>query len=209
MRRTSGAERRPSSRPWAAMAFAGVAALALAGCEDTLGGPAPIGGASYGYTPPRPPPPSRPSVQPGYNAQEFAWSTGQGPGALSGRVAYSAVSGERWTCSGQAIALIPTTRYSAARMLALYGSQDHAVTPKGVVQQRNAASPGVDYGAFVRTSACSAKDGFSFAHLPAGPYFLIAGAHPKGRPAGPSDGVVILQRVDIAPGPTRIVVPQP
>ena len=132
---------------------------------------------------------------------------GQGPGSLGGRVVYRAASGERWTCQGQAIALIPATRYSAARMLVLYGSQDRAVTPKSEVQARNAASPGVDYGAFVRTSACSTKDGFGFARLPTGAYFLIAGAHPRGRPAGPSDGVVILQRVDIAPGPTRIVVP--
>lgn len=194
----------------APLGLAALAAVALAGCEDTLNGPAAIGGGPYGYTPPPPPPPPPSRVlQPAYNAQEFAWSVGQGPGALSGRVAYNAVSGERWTCSGQAIALIPATRYSAARMLALYGSQDRATTPKTVVQQRNAASPGVDYGAYVRTSACSAKDGFGFSHLPAGPYFLIAGAHPKGRPAGPGDGVVVLQRVDIAPGPTRIVVPQP
>jgi hypothetical protein len=194
-----------------APAIAGLAALGLAGCEDTLNGPAPIGGGPERYAPPPAPraaSPGRPTP-PGFDPREFSWSTGEGPGGLSGRVAYHAASGEHWTCVGQAIALIPVTRYSAVRMLELYGSQDRAVTPKATVQARNAASPGVDYGAFVRTSACSTKDGFTFTRLPAGPYFLIAGAHPKGRPAAPSDGVVILQRVDIAPGPTRIVVPQP
>jgi hypothetical protein len=194
----------------ALMAALGAVGCGLAGCEDTLNGPAAPIGRPYGYAPPPPPPsPSGRPLQPGFSSQEFAWSVGEGAGALSGRIAYHAQSGEHWTCAGQAIALIPTTRYSAARMMVLYGSQDRAVTPKAAVQARNAASPGVDYGAYVRTSACSAKDGFGFSRLPPGPYFLIAGAHPRGRPAGPNDGVVILQRVDIAPGPTRIVVPQP
>jgi hypothetical protein len=188
---------------------AAAAALALAGCEDMLNGPA--APRPYGYPPatsaPRAPAPPPAVAQPAFSPQEFAWSVGQGSGVLSGRVAYRAQSGEHWTCSGQAIALIPATRYSAVRMLELYGSQDRALTPRAVVQARNTARPGVDYGAYVRTSACSAKDGFSFAHLPPGPYFLVAGAHPRGRSAGPNDGVVILQRVDIAPGPTRIVVP--
>jgi hypothetical protein len=207
--------RRTEARRRLALGVAAFAALGLAGCEDMLNGPAaPEGyGQGYGYPPaayrPRPAPPPGPVQPPAFSPQEFAWSVGQGSGVLSGRVAYHAQSGEHWTCAGQAIALIPATRYSAARMLELYGSQDRAVTPRAVVQARNTASPGVDYGAYVRTSACSAKDGFSFGRLPPGPYFLIAGAHPRGRPAGPNDGVVILQRVDIAPGPTRIVVPAP
>ena len=203
MRRVTGALRR------LAPGVAVLVTLALAGCADTLGGPAPIGGAPYGYPPPPPPPPPRPVQQPGFSPQEFAWSVGQGPGALSGRISYRSVSGARWTCAGQTIALIPATRYSAARMAVLYGSRDHAIVPKADVQAHNAAEPGVDYGAYVRTASCAAHDAFSFAHLPIGPYFLIAGAHPYGRAAGPNDGVVIMQRVDIAPGPTRIVVPQP
>ena len=190
-------------------AGAALAALALAGCQDMQpGGPASASGrAPYSFPPPPPPPPPGP-MEAGFSAQDFAWSVGAGAGALGGRVGYHAVSGERWTCSGQTIALIPATRYSAARMIVLYGSQDRAVVPAATVKGRNAERPGIDYGRFVRTATCDAHDAFSFAGLPPGPYFLVARARPPGHAGGSSEGVVVMQRVDVAPGPTRIVVPQ-
>jgi hypothetical protein len=192
-------------RSVAAIAGLAFGALALAGCEDMQpGGPGPTVG---GYYPQPPPPPPRP--QEGFSPQEFAWSEGAGAGVLGGRVAYHSVSGERWTCAGQTIALIPATRYSAERMRVLYGSDGRAVVPAAEVQNRNAAHPGVDYGRYVHTATCDAHDAFRFAAVQPGPYFLIARARPKSHAPGPTEGVVIMQRVDIAPGPTRIVVPQP
>ena len=180
-------------------------ALALAGCADMQpNGPGPVTGAPYGYAPPPPRP-----MEGGFSPQEFAWSVNGGPGEIGAHVAYRSVSGERWTCAGQVIALIPATRYSAERMQALYGSQARAVVPAAEVRSRNAAQPGVDYGRYVRTATCDSHDGFGFARLPVGPYFLIARARPRGHNAGPNDGVVIMQRLDIGPGLTRVSLPAP
>ena len=180
-------------------------ALALAGCADMQpNGPGPVTGAPYGYAPPPPR-----TMEGGFSPQEFAWSVNGGPGEIGAHVAYRSVSGERWTCAGQVIALIPATRYSAERMQALYGSQGRAVVPAAEVRSRNAAQPGVDYGRYVRTATCDSHDGFGFARLPVGPYFLIARARPRGHNAGPNDGVVIMQRLDIGPGLTRLSLPAP
>ena len=127
--------------------------------------------------------------------------------SLVGRVAYHSAAGERWTCAGQTTALIPAVRYSGERMRVLYGSDSHAVVPAAQVRGRNAEEPGVDYGRYVRTAACDAHDAFSFARLPSGPYFLIARARPRSHAAGPNEGVVIMQRIDLAPGPTRVSLP--
>ncbi len=197
-----------SSKPVVTAAILVALATALAGCQD-LGGPPPTGGAPYGYPPPPPPPPLPPRpVESGFNPQDFAWSVGSGPASLIGRVAYRSEAGERWTCAAQTIALIPATRYSGERMRLLYGSDARAVVPAAQVRARNAEQPGVDYGRYVRTATCDAHDDFSFARLPGGTYFLIARARPRGHAAGPGDGVVIMQRVDLAPGPTRLSVPQ-
>jgi hypothetical protein len=193
-----------------AFAMAGVAALVVAlslqGCDSLQpGGPAPTGYGGYnGYGPPPPPPPAEAS---GFDAAAFGWSEGDGPGSLVGKVAYRSQSGEHWTCATQTIALIPATRYSAERMEALYGSRDSAVAPAAEVRARNAQSPGVDYGRFVRTASCDGHDVFSFARLQPGPYFLIARARPKGHPAGPDQGVVLMQRVQVGSGLLKLVVP--
>ncbi|WP_174300926.1 hypothetical protein [Caulobacter sp. S45] len=180
--------------------------LALAGCADMQpNGPGPVTGAPYGYAPP---PPARP-MEGGFNPQEFAWSVNGGPGEIAAHVAYRSVSGERWTCSGQVIALIPATHYSAERMQVLYGSQARAVVPAVEVRNRNAARPGIDYGRYVRTATCDARDAMGFARLPIGPYFLIARARPRGHNAGPNDGVVIMQRLDVGPGLTHVILPTP
>jgi hypothetical protein len=155
-----------------------------------------------GYSPP---PPG--AAQEGFSPQAFDWSVNGGPGALAAHVAYRSVSGERWTCSGQVIALIPATRYSAERMQVLYGSQANAIIPAAQVRSRNAPPPDARLSQYVRTATCDAHDGFSFARLPVGPYFLIARARPHGHDAGPNDGVVIMQRLDVGPGLTRLTLP--
>ena len=193
------------------LAAAAAIGLAAAACQDLQpGGPAGVPGG-YGYAPPSPPPlppPPPPGARSGFTPGDFAWSVAQGPSSLIGRVAYRSAAGERWTCAAQTVALIPAVRYSGERMRVLYGSDAHAIVPAAQVRTRNAEQPGVDYGRYVRTAACDAHDAFSFAHLPSGPYFLIARARPRSHPAGPNEGVVIMQRIDLSPGPTHLNVPQ-
>ncbi len=196
--------RKPAFPTVAASAILALGALGLAGCADMQpNGPAPMMGGGYGY-----PPPPR-TLAGAFNPQEFAWSVDAGPGAIGGHVAYRSVSGERWTCAGQVMALIPATRYSAERMQVLYGSQARAIVPAAQVRARNAAPPDPRFGQYVHTATCDAHDGFSFARLPIGPWFLIARGRPPGHAAGPNDGVVIMQRLDIGAGVTRVSLPTP
>ncbi len=194
---------RPTKLAIAASTILILGSLGVAGCADMQpDGAAPMMGSGY------PPPPQRPAAD-GFSPQAFAWSVNAGPGELAAHVSYRSVSGERWTCAGQVIALIPATRYSAERMQVLYGSQGRAIVPAAEVRSRNATQPGIDYGRYVRTAACDAHDGVDFTRLPIGPYFLIARARPRGHNAGPNDGVVIMQRLDIGPGQTRVSLPTP
>lgn len=181
------------------LALAVTAAVLVAGCENGLGGPA----GPSGYNPPPPPPPPaplRPTQAPGFDPSDFAWSSAVGANAVIGRVAYHAASGAVWSCAGQTIALIPRARYSAARMRALYESDDHAIVPVGEVKARDAAQPGVDYGRFVRTAVCDARNGFVFEHLPDGSFFIIARAVPHDKAVAANAGVVVMQRVEVRNG---------
>jgi hypothetical protein len=176
----------------------GAAAL-LAGCESAgLNGPGPVSA----YAPPPPPPPSYgpPAVGGGFDPNEFAWSSAVGSNAVIGRVLYHAGDGSTWSCTGQTVALIPRTRYSAGRMRALYGSDERAVAPVAAVKARDAATPGVDYGRFVRTAVCDTRNGFVFSHLPDGAFFVIARAKPHRGSAAADDGVVVMQRVEVRDG---------
>jgi hypothetical protein len=169
----------------------------VAGC-DTMdqGGPPPP--SAYGSAPP--PMQPRPFAPQGFDPNEFGWSSAVGPNAVIGRVQYRAASGAMWSCAGQTIALIPRTRYSAARMRSLYASDDHAVVPVEIVKARDAASPGVDYGRFVRTAVCDVRNGFVFDHLPDGGFFIIARALPQKKPGATDTGVVVMQRVEVRNG---------
>ena len=178
------------------LALAATATALVAGCETPqMSGPSP---SSMGPPPALQP---RPFAPLGFDANEFAWSSALGSNAVIARVQYHAASGALWSCSGQTIALIPRTRYSAARMRSLYESDDHAVVPVEVVKSRDAARPGVDYGRFVRTAACDARNSFVFDHLPDGGFFIIARAVPKAKaPAAADTGVVVMQRVEVRNG---------
>lgn len=178
------------------LSVAVVAACLLAACATTnppLRGPI--------APPPPPPPPPTP-------AEEFSWSTGRGANALSVTIAYRPSAAEQWSCAGQAVALMPETSYSRGRMMALYGSADRALQTVAQVRARSAANPGPDYSQFVRSTSCDPQDGFGFAGLPDGAYFIIALVR-QVRPANATGGMVIMQRVELRGGaPIRMVLPQ-
>ena len=197
----------PKLAPKLALIATLAAAALLAGCDTPqFGGPGPVAG----YPPPPPPPrfgPPPPPPRDGFDVDAFAWSAAPGGNAVIGRVLYHSASGALWSCVGQTVALIPRVRYSAQRMRVLYGSDDHAIAPFADVKARDAASPGVDYGRFVRTAVCDARNGFVFSHLPDGGFFVIARSRPRRGPAA-EDGVVVMQRVDVRDGAAlRITLP--
>ena len=178
---------------------AGLLAALVAGCETT---PTP---------PPKPAPkpaPAPPRVTTGpapFRASDFTWSTGKGPGGITGVVNYRTAAGERWSCSGQTVGLTPETAHSAERIAQLYGSSERAVQSVSAVLARSATAGRAEYGQFLRDSPCEAGDAFNFRELPDGNYFLIVRVHPAAG-AGPDD-LVIMQRVAVRGAVVKLTLP--
>lgn len=181
-------------------------AAAMAGCTsmESAGPPPPL-------APPPPPirrPVEAPPSPPTFRAEDFAWSAGAGPNAISGEVLYRGPRGERWTCTGGPVALTPETPYSRRRIQIIYGSTQAAVEPIAEIRRRSIANPNPEINRFVRTVRCTAHDTFAFSALPDGDYYLIAAVHPR-RGQGSSEGVAVMRRVEIRGGGAhRIVLPE-
>jgi hypothetical protein len=161
-----------------------LAALALtalaAGCAPSLGPP-----------PPGSIPPPQPG-EPAFLASEFAWSQAPGTSAIVGRLAY-AKAGAAYSCQGATVILTPETPWSKRRMEVLYLSADHAALPTDEVRARTPGAPAGDSTPFIKRATCDAGDRFSFAHLPAGAWYVITIAKPAHGAAGES--MALMKRV--------------
>ena len=123
-------------------------------------------------------------------------------GRIEGVAQYRTPEGRIASCANLSVALLVETPRTRDRMLALYGSTEHAVEPVSVVKARSA---GLEAGAQpVSTAGCDARGAFSFAEVEAGAYYMIA--HLRVTPAGksPTD-LVLLERVAVRPGEARQV----
>jgi hypothetical protein len=122
-----------------------------------------------------------------FRADDFAWSAGQGQGAIEGRVDFRQ-DGQIYACTGS-VALTPDTPYTRARFRTLYGSTDRAAVPEAVVRARTVPDPDADYRSYVRSAVCQ-NGRFSFSGLPDGGWFLIVPVS-----AGGDNRVVLMRRV--------------
>ena len=175
-------------------AFAVVAAAALSSCAEVQKPAYPVGRPTAPQPPPPPPTP----------LDEFAWSAQRGTNGLAAVVNYRPRAGERWSCAGSSVGLTPETSYSRNRIQTLYGATERTIQTVAEVRARSAANAGLDYGQFVKSTSCDAKDSFVFQGLPDGAWFLIVRVRPisaAGQPTG--EGVVIMQRIELRGGGTR------
>jgi hypothetical protein len=156
-----------------ALAAAGV----LAGCAPSLGPPPPPG---YG-----PPPAST------FRAEDFAWSTESGHGAIAGHVAYRQ-GALRYSCAKKTVILTPETPWTRRRMQVLYGSTEAAAEPADAVRARTPSAPAGDYSAYVRRTTCDAASRFTFQDLPDGAWYAITIATPV---SGEGPGLALMKRV--------------
>lgn len=152
---------RPSSR-LCALTLAVVGGLAMAACATGPSGPAPAD----------------------FSTAAFAWSAAPGQGSIDGRVSFSQ-DGKSFDCVGN-VGLIPSTPYTQARMMRLYGSTTRAAVPAAVVRSRNEGEQAAEYRAFERAEPCQ-NNSFRFTNLPEGQWFLIS-------PVRSGDEVVVLMR---------------
>lgn len=151
-------------------------ALGLAACATR--GPAPF------VTPP-PPPPAPPHLA-----------------AIFGHGVYRTQTGVRGTCAGQSVALMHETVTFRRRIVALYGSSEHALLPVAEVQARSAKLGASTENPLVESAQCGPDGGFSFHNLQPGSYFIIARAH-QGHEPSPADQYVVMQRVVLNEGEYR------
>ena len=172
--------------------FAAAASLALlSACAPSLGPPPP------GYVPPPAP------GEPAFMASEFAWSQMAGTGSIVGRLVYA--EGEtHYSCQGTSVILTPETPWSRRRMQVLYENPDRAALPTDQVRANMAKAPPGDSTPFIKRAACDATDRFSFAHLPAGAWYVLAIAKPS-HGSGPS--LAVMRRVVTHAGkPTNLAL---
>jgi len=161
----------------AVLAALALAALVVAACTPSLGPP-----------PPGAPPPTPSST---FRAEDFAWSTESGHGAITGRVAYRQ-GGSRYSCAHATVVLTPETPWTRHRMGILYQSTEAAAQPAEDVRARTPSAPAGDYSAFVRRTTCDAANRFSFTGLPDGAWYAITIAKPA---SGEGPGVALMKRV--------------
>lgn len=154
-------------------------ALLLAACETQLGGPA---------YPPQPPIAAPPS-----------------PGAIAGHGAFRMASGQRVTCAGLSVALMPDLPRYRRRIEELYGTTGRAMATVADVKARSARlAPSPDTQP-INSVACDSVGDFAFPSLAPGGYFMIAHVHV--RPADPAhNDYVILLPVSVGSGTTSDAV---
>jgi hypothetical protein len=165
-------------------------AAALAACASTSIGPP---------GPPAPPVGAPPSAMV-FRAQDFAWSTVPGGGAVTGTLSYK-VGGTRYSCQGGDVVLTPETLWSRRRMTILYGSPSSAAVPVATVRARTPSAPSGDYASFVRHSTCDASNHFDFSGLPNGGWFVITVAKPVG---GQGEPVAVMRRIETRGGHSTV-----
>jgi hypothetical protein len=169
------------------------AALILSACaEESLGPPTPVGPAV--------------TYQPGtgevFNERDFYWSRGSGPGAIAGTFAFRN-GGTRYSCRGQDVILLPETQWSRRRMVILYGSASSAAVLAEIVRARTPPTSGGDFASYARKSHCDDTDHFSFAGLPAGPWYVITLARPV---ESGGSAMAVMRRIDVRAGPRQLVL---
>ena len=150
----------------------------------------------------QPPPP--PITSATVRAEDFVWSTAEGPNTITGAVSHRTGRGAPWTCAGGSVGLTPETEYSRRRVAALYGSTRRAVLPVQLVRSRTVEQAAEDYSRYVRATRCDSEGRFTFTGLPDGGWFVIAQARP-GPDQPPEDALAIMQHVEVRGGRTAVL----
>ena len=126
--------------------------------------------------------------------------------AIHGHGAYRTPTGAHGTCAGESVALFHETVSYRRRIVALYGSSEHALLPVAEVQSRSAklGSPPPGDSPMVSSTQCGPDGGFDFHGLQPGSYFIIARTR-QGHAAPPADQYVAMLRVVLNEGEARDV----
>ena len=123
---------------------------------------------------------------------------------ILGHGTYHTQAGAHGTCAGQSVALMRETTTYRRRIVALYGSSEHALLPVSEVQSRSAKLGQATENPLVDSAQCQSDGAFTFHDLQPGSYFLIARTH-QGKAAPPAGEFVVMTRVVLNAGEYRNV----
>ncbi len=137
-----------------------------------------------------------------FRAEDFAWSTQAGSGAIVGSLGFRTPQ-SRYTCVGGDVILTPETAWTRRRMFILYGSPVAAAVPLDIVRARTPSAPSGDYARFAKKATCDADNRFSFAGLPDGGWFVITLAKPVDVQG---DAVAVMRRVETHGSPRSVTL---
>ncbi len=124
--------------------------------------------------------------------------------AIFGHGTYRTLTGGHGSCAGQSVALMHETTTYRRRIVALYGSSEHALLPVPEVQSRSAKLGAATENPLVESVQCGPDGGFTFHNLQPGSYFIIARTH-QGKAPPPADQYVVMMRVVLNEGESRDV----
>jgi hypothetical protein len=103
------------------------------------------------------------------------------------------------------VALMHETPTFRRRIVALYGSSEHALLPVAEVQARSAKLGVNNENPLVESVQCAPDGGFAFHNLQPGSYFIIARARQTRGAAASPDPYVVMMRVVLNEGEYRDV----
>jgi hypothetical protein len=151
-----------------------------------------------------PTPPTQLSVSEPFNPADFAWSQAKGTNVIVGNAVLRTQGGDPRTCAALPVKLIGVTKYSTARMDAIYGNDESGFySIAAMMTRRLARNP--EYEKFARVATCDAQGNFRFDEVPDGAYYVLAEVAWNVPTLGPQGGG-LMQRVEVHRGETKHIV---
>lgn len=125
-----------------------------------------------------------------------------GSGRITGNAHMYKSTGERVTCAGVDVVLIPATAYAAERMKALYGSSQSGFN---ATRAYNFVPDVSDFHDLIIRSKCDADGRFVFDRLGAGAFYVVTAVRWSENTLTRGQGGSLMQRVSLRKGQKRTI----
>lgn len=143
-------------------------------------------------------------LQSRFDKEEAEQAMKPGKNKIIGNAFVRQMGGGVVTCAGNDVGLVPVTKYSNERLLAIYGN-----TGEGFVDTYNANNVSFtpdehDYHVLRKKTACDSQGNFEFENLADGEYFIVTSA--VWYVGSSPQGGALLKRVFVNGGETKKIV---
>ncbi len=107
-----------------------------------------------------------------FNPDDAAYILTDGTATISGSSAVIDASGEKITCAGNNVYLVPVNDYSHERYQYLFGNATKGFSPDSVIQKVRFTPDNPEFRKYMRVSTCTYTGEFSFENVPEGQYYI-------------------------------------